>query len=268
MRWVTGLGLGLGLMLGIPVSAEVITDGSLGAQRELPGPDYEIGADLGQQQGRNLFHSFSQFNLLANESANFSGPDSVRYIVGRITGGESSSIAGLLKSPIPGAQLWLFNPAGIEQSGLVEISGGVRVAEAIGLRLKDGGLFAADLESESRLTIASPQTFFFALPPQKPGIEPPPPPRERPEERPLRINPAVAEQRNTLEFEPQSCSVRRERSHFFVRHYRSKANRADDWQPSYLLPLDFEPAPASSPKKKTVQKIVCNTQDCGIHYTY
>jgi len=41
--------------------AEVITDGSLGAKVELPGKDFQITPELGQQVGGNLFHSFQQF---------------------------------------------------------------------------------------------------------------------------------------------------------------------------------------------------------------
>ena len=40
-------------------------DGSIGTagKLDLPGPDYEIRAEYGQQVGANLFHSFEQFNV-------------------------------------------------------------------------------------------------------------------------------------------------------------------------------------------------------------
>jgi len=53
------------LLLIIPLStqAQITTDGTLGQALNLSGPDYQIGPDLGQQRGGNLFHSFQDFNL-------------------------------------------------------------------------------------------------------------------------------------------------------------------------------------------------------------
>ncbi|MDM8566433.1 hypothetical protein QUF74_12390 [Candidatus Halobeggiatoa sp. HSG11] len=50
----------------------IITDGTLGQNINLPGPDFQIGADLGQQYGGNLFNNFQDFNLNSAESAIFS----------------------------------------------------------------------------------------------------------------------------------------------------------------------------------------------------
>ena len=91
----------------------VTLDGTLGPAGALPGPDYQIGADLGRQVGSNLFHSFGQFSINTGESATFSGPNSVSNIIGRVTGGDVSFIDGTLRSTIPGANLYLLNPAGV-----------------------------------------------------------------------------------------------------------------------------------------------------------
>jgi len=40
--------------------ADITLDGTLGSKVALEGPDYNIGADLGQQYGNNLFHSFGK----------------------------------------------------------------------------------------------------------------------------------------------------------------------------------------------------------------
>ncbi|OQY59613.1 MAG: hypothetical protein B6245_05760 [Desulfobacteraceae bacterium 4572_88] len=72
-----------------------------------------IPADLGKQTGSDLFHSFGQFSILSGESATFSGPDSVSNITSRVTGGDISQTDGLLRSEIPGADMWLLNPAGV-----------------------------------------------------------------------------------------------------------------------------------------------------------
>jgi large exoprotein involved in heme utilization and adhesion len=81
----------------ISINAEIITDGTLGQNINLPGPDFQITSDLGQQHGGNLFHSFQEFNLNSSESAIFSGPDNVQNIISRVTGGNPSNIDGLIR---------------------------------------------------------------------------------------------------------------------------------------------------------------------------
>ena len=82
------------IMLGmnVRVSAEIVLDGTLGPAKVLSGPYFAVEADLGQQVGNNLFHSFQNFNLSLGESATFSGPDTVNHIISRVTGGEISLI--------------------------------------------------------------------------------------------------------------------------------------------------------------------------------
>jgi len=99
------------LIISLPINAEVTLDGTLGYSGALPGHDYLIGADLGQQHGGNLFHSFQDFNLQSFESATFSGPDSVNIVFSRVTGGNLSNIDGLIRSTIPNAEMFLLNPA-------------------------------------------------------------------------------------------------------------------------------------------------------------
>jgi len=93
----------LSLLLIIPfiTHAQITTDGSLGPSLNLPGPDYQIGPDLGQQRGGNLFHSFKDFNLNSLESATFSGPNHIQNVISRVTGGNPSNIDGLFRSTIP-----------------------------------------------------------------------------------------------------------------------------------------------------------------------
>ena len=45
---------------------------------------------------RNLFHSFSQFNVQTGESATFTGPGSIASISSRVTGGQRSLIDRLI----------------------------------------------------------------------------------------------------------------------------------------------------------------------------
>ena len=133
-RWFAGI-TGAGaftLTLAFTAQAGVSTDGSLGQAGALPGPNYQITPELGQQVGGNLFHSFGQFSVSAGESATFSGPTSVSNIIGRVTGGEASLIDGTLRSTIPGANLYLLNPAGVllGENATLDVNGSVHVSTA------------------------------------------------------------------------------------------------------------------------------------------
>ena len=93
--------------------ADVATDGTLGPRVTLSGADLNVGAELGQVRGGNLFHSFERFNIDTGGRVTFTGPDGLRNVISRVTGGERSSINGTLASAIPGADFYLLNPAGI-----------------------------------------------------------------------------------------------------------------------------------------------------------
>ena len=54
--------LWLGMLLTVS-QAQMTLDGSLGPRGPLMGPNYRIGADVGQIRGGNLFHSFGEFNV-------------------------------------------------------------------------------------------------------------------------------------------------------------------------------------------------------------
>ncbi|MCP3873928.1 MAG: filamentous hemagglutinin N-terminal domain-containing protein, partial [Desulfobacteraceae bacterium] len=147
----------------LPTNAEVTLDGSLGRSGALPGPDYQIGADLGKQHGGNLFHSFQDFNLNRAESATFSGPNSVNNVISRVTGGNPSQIDGLIRSTIPNADMYLLNPHGIMfgKNARLDVQGGFHASTADYLRLKDGGRFDARQPKNSILTVAPVEAFGF-----------------------------------------------------------------------------------------------------------
>lgn len=143
--------------------AQITLDGSLGSAGPLPGPDYRIDADLGQQRGSNLFHSFGDFNVHTGESATFTGPNSVNNIIGRVTGGNSSLIDGPLRSEIPDANLYLLNPSGVMfgQNATLDVKGSFHVSTADYLKLADGAEFHTDLGKGSTLSMAPPEAFGF-----------------------------------------------------------------------------------------------------------
>src|ERR1700722_4976561 len=161
------LGAGIAAVLGLAGSqaaAQHITvDGRLSPAQTLAGPNYAIGANLGQQKGGNLFQSFGAFGLSQGETATFSGPASVTNVIGRVTGGAVSSVNGTIQSTIPGATVYLINPAGVVfgPSGGVNVSGGFHASSADYLRMSDGSRFQATNPNASTLTVAPPAAFGF-----------------------------------------------------------------------------------------------------------
>lgn len=145
------------------VLAQVVLDGSVGRAGALQGPHFAVTADLGRRAGGNLFHSFSRLDLGRGESATFSGPAGIASIISRITGGSASSIDGLLRSTIAGADFFLFNPAGVAfgPNASIDVGGAFHVASAHYLRFADGGKFDAANPGASSLTAAPPEAFGF-----------------------------------------------------------------------------------------------------------
>jgi len=152
------------LMVILPTApAQVVLDGTLGSSGPLSGPNYKIGAELGQQRGKNLFHSFERFGLTSSESAIFSGPNSVNNIISRVTGGNPSNIDGTIRSNIPKANLYFLNPYGIMfgPNAKLDVQGSFHASTADTLRFEDGSQFNARNPGSSSLTVAPIEAFGF-----------------------------------------------------------------------------------------------------------
>ncbi|MDE5089639.1 MAG: filamentous hemagglutinin N-terminal domain-containing protein, partial [Trichodesmium sp. St16_bin2-tuft] len=67
----------------------------------------------GTHNGSNLFHSFDEFNVKTNQTANFLTTPDTRNILGRVTGANASIINGLIQVIGSNSNLFLMNPAGI-----------------------------------------------------------------------------------------------------------------------------------------------------------
>jgi filamentous hemagglutinin family protein len=147
--------------------AQVTFDGT--ANRNVTGPapfhngNYDLRAELGRRAGRNLFHSFERFSLGAGERATFSGPDQIRNVISRVTGGARSDIDGTIASTIPGADFYFINPAGIAfgPNASLDLQGSFHVSTADELRFADGTKFSAAKPAASSLTVAAPEAFGF-----------------------------------------------------------------------------------------------------------
>jgi filamentous hemagglutinin family protein len=144
-------------------SAEVILDGSFGSHDSLTGPQFDIRAELGNQVGTNLFHSFERFNLDVGEIATFSGPNHLENIISRVTGGTPSTLEGTIRSTIPQADMYFINPAGIVfgESAKIDVPSAIHFSTAAVLQLGEAGQFAATHPQTSLLTTVAPTAFGF-----------------------------------------------------------------------------------------------------------
>jgi filamentous hemagglutinin family protein len=146
--------------------AQVVVDKSFGRGGAVSGTSKLITPDMGRKVGGNLFHSFRTFNLSADESATFTGPNDVRNVIARVTGGKASTLAGDINVTIPGANFYFINPAGIivapgSTRGTINTDGAVVVTTAGYISMGKTGRFDAVTPEKSVLTAASPTAFGF-----------------------------------------------------------------------------------------------------------
>lgn len=166
-RSASRVAIGLALFANV-ASAQIATDGSLGPVVRLGGSDVVIPENLGTRAGRNIFHSFSDFNVQRGGSATFTAVRGMQTsnIIGRVTGNTASNIEGALRSSVPGAALWLMNPNGVffGPGSSLDVQGGVYITSSDYLGFADGGRFAVTDEptATSLLSSATPAAFGFS----------------------------------------------------------------------------------------------------------
>lgn len=145
--------------------ADVVRDGSIGpgVGTQPGGPNFVIDESMGQLNGTNLFHSFSRFDLNSGQSASFTAASPVDNVISRITGGTLSTIDGGISSAIPGANLFLINPAGLifGPNATVNVNGSFYVSTATYLRFADNSQLLTGSTGSPVLTIAAPSAFGF-----------------------------------------------------------------------------------------------------------
>jgi filamentous hemagglutinin family protein len=133
------------------------------------------GITGGRTVGKNLYHSFNQFSVGTGDIAQFQTTTLVpntrmSNILGRVTGGNPSSIFGTVDSITyyPNANLFLMNPNGIlfGPGAHVNVGGMAHFTTADYLRLDavggpHAGIFHADMTQTSVLTNAPVAAFGF-----------------------------------------------------------------------------------------------------------
>ena len=147
-------------------AGQVTLDHSLGQTgQSLSGPGFNITPGNGKTIGHNLFFSFSQFDLSSGDTATFSGPNTIQNILSRVTGGNPSSIDGLIRSTISGANFFFINPKGIifGPNAKIDVSGSFAASTADYLKLADGARFVAAVGADDSTLSSAPVSAFGFL---------------------------------------------------------------------------------------------------------
>ena len=173
----------------MPASADVVTDGTVGPKDRLEG-DIEIGADLGTRAGRQPVPQLREVRHRTGETATFTGPDAIRNVISRVTGGEVSAIDGTL-APGSGRPTSTSSTRPASCSGRTPAStcrARSTSSTADELRFADGARFSALDKTGSGLTVAPPEAFgFLDKPPGRITVD-----RSRWRSRPARRSPSSA----------------------------------------------------------------------------
>jgi filamentous hemagglutinin family protein len=145
----------------LPAIAQIAPDGTTNSAVNASGNNFNIINGL--EKGNNLFHSFSNFSVPTGGSATFNlvNTPNINTIFSRITGGNISSIDGLIQTvnsskPV---SLFLMNPTGIlfGQNAKLNIGGSFVGTTANSIKFADGTEFnAIDTSKTSLLTMSVP----------------------------------------------------------------------------------------------------------------
>ena len=153
----------LGAIAPSPTVAQIspAADGT-GTIAPLNGNQFNITG--GTQAGSNLFHSFQQFGLNPNQTANFVTTPAIQNVLGRVVGGSPSVINGLIQVTGGNANLYLINPAGIvfgpSASLNVPAAFTATTATAIGF---GNQWFSANGSNNYAVLLGNPGSFAFAV---------------------------------------------------------------------------------------------------------
>ena len=114
--------------------------------------------DEGDRAGDNLFHSFQDFSVPTNGSASFNNAVDIQNIFSRVTGGNISSIDGLIR--VNGsANFYLINPNGIlfGENARLDVNGSFFATTADSVLFENGFEFStANPDAPPLLTIDIP----------------------------------------------------------------------------------------------------------------
>ncbi|MEQ9668503.1 CHAT domain-containing protein [Coleofasciculus sp. G2-EDA-02] len=133
------------------------------------GNQFDITGGQPSGDGANRFHSFSEFGLDANQTANFISDPSIKNILSRVTGGDPSVINGLLQVTGGNSNLFLMNPAGIVfgENAQLNVPASFTATTATGIGIGDNWFNAIGSNDYTAL-VGEPNAFAFSTS-QTPG---------------------------------------------------------------------------------------------------
>ncbi|WRH64904.1 MAG: filamentous hemagglutinin N-terminal domain-containing protein [Planktothrix sp. GU0601_MAG3] len=113
--------------------------------------------------GRNLFHSFTQFNVPPGQIANFVSNNSIQNILSRVVGGQPSLIEGLIKVTGGNSNLFILNPSGIifGPGARLDVPGSFTATTATGIGFNSGLFNSLDSNDYNNLS-GEPNSFLFS----------------------------------------------------------------------------------------------------------
>lgn len=129
----------------------------------LTGPNYQLSEAFGKVSGKNLLISLSDLRIDRGESVRFTSGVPLTNVITRVTGGQASSINGLVRSEIAGAQLFIINPRGIVvgPTAVFEVAGGLHLSTAASVGFADGTTLDTRGGDAPTLSSAEPRAFGF-----------------------------------------------------------------------------------------------------------
>ncbi|MBA5863581.1 MAG: filamentous hemagglutinin N-terminal domain-containing protein [Nitrospira sp. CR1.1] len=163
VSWLVGLVLVASLSPYVQAqTTTAISANGLGTKvAELSGNRIDIGG--GTRSGQNLFHSFSQFNLAAKDTANFVRPEGASNVISRVTGSQSF-IDGTLQAT-GWTNFYFVNPNGIvfAPTAKLNIGGSAYFSTAHYLVFSDAGVFNTRSVSGGEILSSFPVSSFGFL---------------------------------------------------------------------------------------------------------
>jgi filamentous hemagglutinin family protein len=149
---VRSISISLGLLSALTLSASAQITATTGA--ESTGTTFATGATPNtidikdgkkSSDNKNLFHSFSEFNVKKDQTANFISTPDIQNILGRVDGANGGSLINGKLQVTGNANLFLMNPAGIVfgKDASLDINGAFTATTAKAIDFGNGKWFNA-----------------------------------------------------------------------------------------------------------------------------
>lgn len=130
---------------------------------------FDVTGGKRSADNRNLFHSFTRFNLEQNQIVNFRSQPNIENILTRVSGGDASVINGLIQVTGGNSNLFIMNPAGIifGANARLDVPASFVVTNASGIGFNSGWFNATGTNDYQSLT-GNPTAFSFPM--NTPGV--------------------------------------------------------------------------------------------------